>query len=67
MIEQKDITIYYPLWTGKKYVTIPYSFLGTISAFTNAEDSFEFIQKSFLKESDCDQKCKVLNENLNQV
>lgn len=61
MIDQKDITIYYPFWTGKKYVTMPYSFLGTVSSFTDAKDSFEFIKESFLSKEECDYECKMLN------
>lgn len=60
-MEQKDITIFYPFWTGKKYVVMPYSFLGTITSFSNAKDSFDFIQKSYLTEAECKNMCDALN------
>lgn len=59
---QEDITIFYPFWTGKKYVAIPYSFLGIVTSFSNAKDSFDFIKASYLTEAKCEDMCVLLNK-----
>lgn len=63
-MEQKDITIYYPLKCNGKYVPIAYSFLGTISSFTDAKDAFDFIKAASLIEEECQDKCNSLNNLL---
>ena len=60
-MKQKDVTIFYPFWTGKKYVVMPYSFLGTITSFSDAKDSFDFIKKCYLTEEECEDMCDALN------
>ena len=61
-MEHKDLTIYYPLKCGGRYVPIAYSFLGTVSSFSDAKDSFDFIRKSFLTEDECQEECDALNK-----
>ena len=41
---------------------IAYSFLGTVSSFSDAKDSFDFIRKSFLTEDECQEECDALNK-----
>ena len=57
----KDITIWYPLKCNDKYVPTSYSFNGIITSFSNAEEAFKFIKKSFLTKKECISKCQELN------
>lgn len=59
-MEEKDITIYYPLKMRGKYVPIAYSFKGTLTAFS-PEDAFRFFKACFLTEKECADECAKLN------
>lgn len=60
---KKDFTVYYPLYDGQKYVTTPYSFIGTMEAFNDAKDAFDFFTKCFSTKEACDAECDKLNPN----
>lgn len=63
-MKQKDITIYYPVKCNGKYEPLAYSFLGTISSFSNIKDAFDIIKSSFLTREECQDKCNSLNDLL---
>lgn len=61
-MENKDFTIYYPLYDGKHYNATPYSFQDmTDSAFNAPEGILNFLKECFLTKEECDEKCKTLN------
>lgn len=60
-MENKDFTVYYPLYDGQKFVTTPYSFLGTMTSFSDAKDAFDFFTKCFSTKEACDIECGRLN------
>lgn len=61
-MEEKDITIYYPLKMRGEYVPVAYSFKGTLTAFSDPEDVFRFIKASFLTKEECASECAKLNK-----
>lgn len=61
-MNQKDIAVFYPMYTGKIYKPFRYSFLGTISSFSNASDAFDFAKECFRTEDECQKECDRLND-----
>ena len=58
---QKDTIIYYPLKCGGKFVPFAYSFLGSVSAYSDCKDAVDFIKASYLTEKECQDMCDALN------
>ena len=58
---KNDITVYYPLYTGKKYVPTAYSFVGMLDSFSDARDLFDFIKRCSLTKAGCEKICNRLN------
>lgn len=61
-INIEDITIYYPLKCGDKYIPTAYSFIGCITSFSNTKDCFDFINASYLTKKECEDMCVLLNK-----
>lgn len=59
----EDLTIYYPLRCNGIYEPTAYSFYGSVKAFSEPKDAFEFIKKSYLTEEECQRECDKLNGN----
>ena len=57
--ENTDFTIYYPLKNGKgKYESIPYSFYGTLTSFSESIDLINFLRNCFYSEEECEEWIK---------
>lgn len=58
-----DFTIYYPLKNGKgKYESIPYSFYGTLTSFSENIDLINFLRNCFYSEEECEEWIKKQDE-----
>lgn len=51
---KRDFTVYYPLYDGKHYNTVAYSFQDTTDYRT-------FNKECYLTKEECEEKCKTLN------
>lgn len=48
-----DFTVYCPQKSSKGYECIPYSFYGSINAFSSNKSKIDFIKKCFSSEEEC--------------
>lgn len=59
---KQDFTIWHPVKndTGK-YKPLPYSFCERLTSFTDPEDLFAFLKKSYFTEDECKEACYFYN------
>lgn len=61
--ESNDFTIYYPLKNNNGiYQSIPYSFFGILSCFSNPQDLMNFLNNAFYSKEQCDNWCNYYNK-----
>ena len=54
--DTEDFTVYYPLKNGKgEYESIPYSFYGALTSYSNDKDLVEFLRKCFYTKEECNE------------
>lgn len=60
--DDADFIVYHPLKNGKgEYESIPYSFYGSLTAFSEDKDLVDFLRTCFYTEEECDEWIKSQN------